>query len=90
MPPIYHLYDLQQTYDGRRVLDVDRLAVLYPHRRKGIGTALLEAAIRLAGEARLKAVSVALPEAEEGPARAFLQHRGFSGEGKTLTRKARG
>ncbi len=27
MPPIYHLYDLQQTYDGRRVLDVDRLAI---------------------------------------------------------------
>lgn len=75
---------------GEGTLEVDRLAVLYPHRRKGIGTALVEAAVRLAGEARLKAVQVALPETEVAAARAFLQHRGFSGEGTTLTRKVRG
>ena len=27
MPPIYRLIDLQQTYNGRRVLDIDRLAI---------------------------------------------------------------
>jgi tungstate transport system ATP-binding protein len=27
MPPIYRLIDLQQTYNGRRVLNIDRLAI---------------------------------------------------------------
>ena len=27
MLPIYRLHDLQQTYHGRRVLDVDRLTI---------------------------------------------------------------
>lgn len=73
-----------------RCLHVDRLAVLYPHRKRGIGSALLEATVRLAGEARLKEVRVDVPIEAGEKARAFLIARGFVGEGFSLTRKVRG
>lgn len=58
---------------------IDDMAVLPTHRRYGVGAALLEAAMRCAGELNLQTLMVGAHRASEA-AESFFQRAGFSAE----------
>jgi GNAT superfamily N-acetyltransferase len=63
---------------GGRIATVDELVVTAPLRRRGIGTELLDRAVARARMLGCKAVEIG---ARDGAGRAYLERRGFSGQG---------